>query len=44
MKRLIAVAALCVLLAGCAPSGPTNEELGWDEDWVRVGTCWAWSL
>ena len=38
MKRLIAIAALCVLLTGCAPSGPTNEELGWDEDWVRVGT------
>ena len=38
MKRLIAITVLCVLLAGCAPSGPTNEELGWDEDWARVGT------
>lgn len=39
MKRLIAITVLSVLLlASCAPSGPTNEELGWGADWVRVGT------
>ena len=39
MKRAISMALLAILLlAGCAdPSGPTNEELGWDKDWVRVG-------
>lgn len=39
MRRLIATAALCaLLLTGCAArTGPTNAELGWDEDWARVG-------
>ena len=39
MKRVISLALLAVLLlTGCAAqNGPTNEELGWDEDWVRVG-------
>ena len=39
MKRVISLALLAVLLlAGCtAQTGPTNEELGWDADWVRVG-------
>ena len=38
MKRTISLALLTVLLlTGCAAqTGPTNEELGWDEDWVRV--------
>ena len=40
MKRAISLALLAaLLLTGCAAqTGPTNEELGWDEDWVRVGT------
>ena len=40
MKRILAFALLAaLLLTGCAgPSMPTNEELGWEEDWVRVGT------
>ena len=39
MKRAISLALLAaVLLTGCAAqTGPTNEELGWDKDWVRVG-------
>ena len=39
MKRVISLALLAVLLlSGCAAqTGPTNEELGWDKDWVRVG-------
>lgn len=39
MKRIISLALLAVLLlTGCAAqTGPTNAELGWDEDWVRVG-------
>ena len=39
MKRTISLALLAVLLfTGCAAqTGPTNEELGWDKDWVRVG-------
>ena len=39
MKRTISLALLAVLLlTGCsAQTGPTNEELGWDKDWVRVG-------
>ena len=39
MKRVISLALLAaVLLTGCAAqTGPTNEELGWDKDWVRVG-------
>ena len=38
MKRVISLALLAVLLlTGCAaPSRPTNEELGWDEDWAQV--------
>ena len=39
MKRTFSLALLAVLLlTGCAAkTGPTNEELGWDGDWVRVG-------
>ena len=39
MKRTISLALLAILLlTGCAAqTGPTNEELGWDDDWVRVG-------
>lgn len=39
MKRAISLALLAALLfTGCAAqTGPTNEELGWDKDWVRVG-------
>ena len=39
MKRVISLALLAaLLLTGCAAqTGPTNEELGWDKDWVRVG-------
>ena len=39
MKRAVSLALLAVLLlTGCAArTGPTNEELGWDKDWVRVG-------
>lgn len=38
MKRVISMALLAVLLlTGCAArTGPTNEELGWGEDWARV--------
>ena len=40
MKRAISLALLAVLLlTGCAAqTGPSNEELGWDEDWVRVSS------
>ena len=39
MKRAFSLALLAaLLLTGCAAqTGPTNAELGWDEDWVRVG-------
>lgn len=39
MKRAVATALLVsLLLTGCAgQTMPTNEELGWEEDWVRVG-------
>ena len=39
MKRVVSLALLAVLLlTGCAArTGPTNEELGWDADWERVG-------
>ena len=39
MKRSITLALLAaLLLTGCAArTGPSNEELGWDKDWVRVG-------
>ena len=39
MKRVISLALLAaLLLTGCAAqTGPSNEELGWNEDWVRVG-------
>ena len=40
MKRVISLALLAaLLLTGCAAqTGPTNEELGWDEDWARVSS------
>ena len=39
MKRIASLALLAaLLLTGCAArTGPTNEELGWGADWVRVG-------
>ena len=39
MRRVISLALLTLLLlTGCAAqTGPTNEELGWGEDWARVG-------
>ena len=39
MKRILLPALLAaLLLTGCAAqTGPTNEELGWDKDWARVG-------
>lgn len=38
MRRVIAMMALIALLsAGCGQSGPSNKELGWEEDWIRVG-------
>lgn len=39
MKRILFPALLAaLLLTGCAAqTGPTNEELGWDKDWARVG-------
>ena len=39
MKRVLSLALLAVLLlTGCAAqTGPTTAELGWGEDWARVG-------
>lgn len=40
MKRTAAIALLAaLLLTSCAAqAGPTNQELGWEDDWTRVGT------
>lgn len=40
MRRTAAMALLAaLLLTGCAAqSGPSSEELGWEDDWTRVGT------
>lgn len=39
MRRVLVLALLAaLLLAGCAGSpAPANGELGWEDDWVRVG-------